>query len=85
MRITLVTIQIALIVMDVFWGQMTAEVLDVLGVHIIYLYKFAANITYLFQPLYLTINNHCKVFMKNKFGKWFAKQVENSWKLGFKV
>ena len=78
MRITLVTIQIALIIMDVFRGQMTAEVLDVLRVHIIYLYKSAANMTHLFQPLYLIVNNHCKVFVKNKFGKWFTKQVENS-------
>ena len=41
--------------------------------------------THLFQPLDLTVNNHCKVFKKNKFGEWFPKDVENSLKLGLKV
>ena len=68
-----------------FRGQMAVEVLDILRVHNIYLCKLPANVTHLFQSLDLTVNNHYKVFMKNKFGKWFAKQVENSFKLGLKV
>ena len=48
---------------------MTTEVLDILRACNIYLGKVPANFTYLFQPLDLTVNNICKVFMKNKFGK----------------
>lgn len=44
-----------------------------------------ANMTHLFQPMDLMVNNQCNIFMKNKFGEWFAKKVENSLKLGLKV
>ena len=67
----------AFIVMNMFRGQMAAEVLHILRARTIYLCKVPANMTHLFQPFDLTVNNHCKVFMKNKFGEWFAKQVEN--------
>ena len=66
-------------------GQMTVEVLDILPVHNIYLCKVPANTTPLFQSLDLTVNNHCKVFAKNKFAEWFTKQVENLFKLGLKL
>ena len=65
--------QAELTIMDVFRGQTTAEVLHILGAHNISLCKVPANMTRLLQPLDLTVNNHCKVFMKNKFGEWFAK------------
>ena len=77
--------QAVLIIMDVFRGQMAAEVLDTLRAHNIYLCKAPANMTHLFQPLDLTFNNHCKVFMKNKLCEWFTKQVENSLKLGLNI
>ena len=64
---------------------MTVEVLDILHAHDIYLCKVPANMTHLLQTLDLMVNNYCKVFMKNKFGKWFGKQVEKSFKLGLKV
>ena len=71
--------------MNVFQRQMTVEVLDILYAHDIYLCKVRANMTQLLQTLDLMVNNYCKVFMKNKFGKWFGKQVEKSFKLGLKV
>ena len=40
--------QAALIIMDVFRGQITVEVLDVLRDHKIYLCKISANMTHLF-------------------------------------
>ena len=33
----------------------------------------------------LIVNNNHRVFINNNFGEWFAKKVENSSKLGFKV
>ena len=77
--------QATIIIMNVFQCQMTVEVLDILHAHDIYLCKAPANMTHLLQTLDLMVNNYCKVFMKNKFGKWFGKQVEKSFKLGLKV
>ena len=73
------------IVMDLFQSKMAVEVLDILRAYTIYLYKVPANMTHLFQPFDLAVNNHCKVFMKNKFGEWFTKQVENWLKHGLRV
>ena len=37
--------------------------------------------TDLFQPLDLTVNGHCKKFMKNEFAKWYMQQVDNEFRL----
>ena len=56
--------QAVLITKEVFRGQMTAEALDILRAHKIYLCKAPTNMTHLLQPLNLTVYNHCKVFIK---------------------
>ena len=53
--------------------------------HIFIFMQIYVNMTHLFQPMDLMVNNQCNIFMKNKFGEWFAKKVENSLKLGLKV
>lgn len=68
--------------MDMFQDQMTVEVLDILRARNIYLCKVPANMIHLFQLSNLAVNNHCKVFIKNNFSEWFAKQVEKLLKLG---
>ena len=43
------------------------------------------NITQLFQPLDLTVNKHCKSYLKRLFSEWYAQQIENQLSLGKKV
>ena len=59
--------------------------MDIFQGHIFIFMQLYANMTHLFQPMDLMVNNQCNIFMKNKFGEWFAKKVENSLKLGLKV
>ena len=56
--------QKALLIWDVFRGQMTAEVkkrLCLLNIECVYV---PANMTHFFQPLDLTVNGSAKQFMK---------------------
>ena len=41
--------------------------------------------THLFQPLDLTVNGHCKAFLKRKFAQWFAQQLYKQLSLGKRV
>ena len=41
--------------------------------------------TQLFQPLDLTVNKHCKSYLKRLFSEWYAQQIENQLSLGKKV
>jgi hypothetical protein len=67
----------ALLIMDVFKGQMTELVQDVLRENNIFLVKVPANLTYLFQPLDVQggPNGYVKRMMKNKFTLWYADQI----------
>ena len=67
----------ALIIMDVFKGQMTCAVRDLLNKNHILLEKVQANLTYLFQPLDVQggPNGYVKRFMKKKFTLWYSDQV----------
>ena len=71
----------ALLIMDVFKGQMTKQVKDLLNENNIKLQKVPANLTYLFQPLDVQggPNGQAKRFMKNKFTLWCADQVKKEW------
>ena len=40
--------------------------------------------TQLFQSLDLTVNKHCKSYLKRLFSKWYAQQIENQLSLGKK-
>ena len=50
----------------------------------IYFVTVPNNMTDLFQPLDLTVNGHCKKFMKNEFAKWYMQQVDNALQVGKK-
>ena len=41
--------------------------------------------TQLFQPLHLTVNKHCKSYLKRLFSEWYAQQIKNQFSLGKKV
>ena len=67
----------ALIIMDVFKGQMTCAVRELLNENHILLEKVPANLAYLFQPLDVQggPNGYVKCFMKKKFTFWYSDQV----------
>ena len=67
----------ALLIMDVFKGQMTELVQEVLKENNIFLVKVPANLTYLFQPLDVQggPNGYVERMMKNKFTLWYADQI----------
>ena len=53
----------ALLIMDVFRGQMTEDVLEKLKRSNIFLVRVPANMTHIFQPLDLTVNGHFKQYI----------------------
>ena len=61
--------------MDVFKGQMTTAILNMLKANSIFLTKVPANMTNLYQPLDLTVNKYAKSFMKRMFTEWFALKI----------
>ena len=67
----------ALIIMDVFKGQMTCVVRELIRKYHILLEKAPANLTYLLQPLNVQggPNGCVKHFMKKKFTLWYSNQV----------
>ena len=67
--------QTALLIMDVFKGQLTNAALKKLEEHNILLTRVQGNMTHLFQPLDLTVNGYFKQFMKRKFVEGYAYKV----------
>ena len=67
--------QKALLIMDVFNGQMTQAVLDTLRKEDIVLSRVPAGMTYIYQVLDLTVNSYAKRFMKKKCSEWYTNQV----------
>ena len=43
------------------------------------------HMTHIFQPLDLTVNGHCKSFVKKLLAGWFAKQFDKQLTLGKKI
>ena len=64
---------------------MTKDVTDLLLHNNIFYVKVLNNMTQLFQPLALTVNGHCKSFLKKKFAEWLSRQFNNQLALGKKV
>ena len=73
------------LIKDVFRVQMTEEVVSMLRNNNIWLVKVPNNMTHMLQPLDLTVNGHCKSFMKGMFAEWYRKQVEEASSHGKKV
>ena len=61
--------------MDVFTGQMNAEVLNAYEEANILIINVPANMTKYYQPLDLTVNEYAKRFLKSKFSEWYSSQV----------
>ena len=74
-RLDLEQTQFALIILDVFMGQMTQQVIDKLRENYILISRVPANMTHIFQPLDLTVNGSAKSFMKKKFTEWYSSEI----------
>ena len=68
--------QSALLILDVFNGQCTFKVNNLLTKLNIKVVMVPANMAHLFQPLDLTVNGSAKNFMKKKFVTWYANEVK---------
>ena len=77
--------QAALVIMDVFRGQITDDVISLLRDNNIHYVLVPNNMTQLFQPLDLTVNKHCKSYLKRLFSEWYAQQTKISFPLGKKL
>ena len=68
--------QPALAIYDVFKGQQTEDIVKLLEQNNIYVVSVPANCTDHLQPMDLTVNKAAKDFMRSKFRKWYATQVQ---------
>ena len=66
---------LAFLIMDVFKGQMTPVVLNMLKANSICLTKVLANMTNFYQLLDVIVNDYAKLFMKRMFMEWFASKI----------
>ena len=69
--------QKALMIWDVFKGQMTVRVKDKLKSLNIVLVPIPANMTHFFQPLDLTVNASAKMFMRKQFTEYYSTAVRS--------
>ena len=61
--------------MDVFSRQITSVVSDCFKDNKIEVVCVPANMTYLLQPLDLTVNGYAKKFTSRKFSEWYSSQI----------
>ena len=71
-----------LVIMDVFTGQMTSEVKEVLQENKILVTNAPANMTRFYQPLDLTVNGSAKRFIAKKFNDWYSDQISEELQSG---
>ena len=67
--------QVALVIFDVFRGQITDAVMKKYKENNIVTVFVPANMTGLLQPLDLTVNGFAKKFCKKKFNHWYMDQI----------
>ena len=65
----------ALTIFDVFKGQCTEEVLQILEENNIEHVCVPANCTDRLQPLDLSVNKPAKEFLRGRFQEWYASQI----------
>ena len=67
--------QKALMVIDVFTGQMTEDVVKKYQDNNILIVNVPKKGTKYYQPLDLTVNGYCQKLLKHKFTQWFSAEV----------
>lgn len=65
----------ALVIFDNFKAQCTAEILQMLDDHHIYVILLPPNCTDRLQPMDLSVNKPAKDFLRKEFNTWYSKQV----------
>ena len=70
--------QSALLIWDVFRGQKTESVIEVLKENNIHNENIPNNMSNYYQPLDLTTNNWAKEFLKTKFSQWYSEQIQDA-------
>ena len=70
---------------DVFRGQKTEPVLEVLRKTNVITEYIPNNMTNYYQPLDCTTNKWAKEFMKNKFSTWYTKEVPSELEKGTSI
>ena len=64
-----------LLIFDVFTGQMTSDVKEVIEKHNFIVVNVPGNMTKYYQVLDLTVNKYAKAFTRKKFNEWYAKEI----------
>ena len=72
----------ALLIFDVFKGQITRRVLELIETNDCVHVFVPNNLTAHFQPLDLKVNGMAKQFLNGKFEKWYADEITKQLKLG---
>ena len=67
--------QKAMLIFDVFKGQVTNKVTKFIKENDCVIVYVPNNMTDQFQPLNLNVNGHAKEFLKKRLECWYAKQV----------
>ena len=65
--------QAALLIFDVFRGQITDDVLNYFKENRIETVFFQAHMTNLLQPLDVTVNGYAKTFCRKRFNHWYME------------
>ena len=65
----------ASVIFDNFKAQCTAEILQMLDDHHIYVILLPPNCTDRLQPMDLSVNKPAKDFLHKEFNTWYSKQV----------
>ena len=64
-----------LLIFDVFTGQMTSDIKEVIEKHNFVVVNIPGNMTKYYQVLDLTVNKYAKAFTRKKFNEWYAKEI----------
>ena len=65
-----------MVLFDVFKGQMTAAVHDLLEENNIVYEHIPSGCTDKLQPLYVSVNKSAKCYLREKFSSWYAEEVK---------
>ena len=67
--------QCALVIMDVFTGQKTTKIMNLLKDNKILVANIPANMTRFYQPFNLAVIGYAKKFMSRNFNSWYTDQI----------
>ena len=75
--------QKGLLIFDVFTGQITSDVKEVIEKHNFIVVNVSGNMTKYYHVLDLTVNKYAKAFTRKKFNEQYAKEIHRNWMLEY--